>query len=208
MQRPLRLALIVLALSVAPAAAQEPPPGTNAVLSARDYVPLPAGAAVTVVALDDTDRNLRIKEVIEGALRTRGYTVADDAPLILEFEVREVVGSSVAEEGGGIVQFRSRIGGRFGGDEQRVRVSVFSTSRDSLLTGRRSARRDDGRPRTTRRLHIDMVVNRAEGRQRLWEGRAAADLGRGDVLVTARALAPRLVDALGETAGPRFFSVP
>lgn len=60
----------------------------------------PIQGAVAVRPLDNSPRNLELAARLADALRRRGIAVADDAPLLLEFETLTTADTSTARQGG------------------------------------------------------------------------------------------------------------
>ena len=111
--------LVVLAglLALSPAAVLAQSSGEG-LLNAVSYKSIPAGAAVTVRPLDNSDANLALQEDFERELRGRGFSVGPDAGLVLSFETRDIVGAYSAGIARHVVEL-SGGGGRGGGGRRR-----------------------------------------------------------------------------------------
>jgi hypothetical protein len=120
---------------------------------------------IAVRPLDNSKLNLELVRRIADALRQRGITVADDAPLLLEFET--LTDSNAPRGKRGALERRREVDigrerdlGR--GDAIDARIDVLSNSRSSLLNGVR-------RPDIAVNYTMRATLSQREG-PRLWEG--------------------------------------
>ena len=118
--------------------------------------------------LDNSPLNLKIAASLAEALRKRGVAVADDAPLVLEFETATEDTTVSPPRRGTLAEprrvdiGRERDLGR--GDAVDARVDLYSNTRNSVLTG---VRRSDPGLRYVLRATLGERVG-----ARLWEGYA------------------------------------
>jgi hypothetical protein len=183
------------------AAAQEPGEG---LLNAVAYKPLPQGLAVTVRPLDNSDENLLLQEEFERELRASGHTVAADAPLIMTFEVRDMVGAWSNRDRRSILEFEGS-GGGIGGDSHRARLNLFDSGRGGVLNQGRGGGTSIVTPTKYR---LDATIDARAGGKRLWQAWATADLGQSDGFDLTKAMIPAVVNSLGQTVKRQPFKVP
>ena len=193
----LTLALLTTAAAAAEWTEERDAPGRAASMS---YRAMQDGSAVAVRPLDNSPLNLKIAASLAEALRKRGVAVADDAPLVLEFEtVTEDTTVSPPRRGTLAEPRRVDIGrerdlGR--GDAVDARVDLYSNTRNSVLTGVR--RSDPGL-----RYALRATLGERAG-ARLWEGYAEYGEIASDERIFA-AMAPLLAGMVGQTTGERRF---
>ena len=120
------LALLALALSVAPAGAFAE---EAAVLNARAYSALPEGASIWVEAQDDSDFNLSVQELFTRALEGSGLSGdSKTARLKLTFDTRD---RRALRKPGALGEIKIDNFRTFS-----LRLNMWSSSRDSLLNRR------------------------------------------------------------------------
>lgn len=84
-----------------------------------------------------------------------------------------------------------------------MRLNFWSSTQDSVLTGRRSGEIGGSSVRYVLRATLD---DRRNG-QRLWQGQTSYDATSGDETTTFALMVPVLVRSLGQTIRPRSFRV-
>ena len=173
-------------------------------LNAVAYKPLPAGGAITVRPLDNSDENLVLQQEFESALRAQGRTVAADAPLILTFEVRDTVGAWSTRDRRSIIELEGH-GDGIGGDTHRARVNLYNSSRGGVFNEGRGSGTSIMTPSQYR---LDATLDQRSNGRRLWQAWATADLGQSDSLDLTRAMVPVMVQSLGQTVKRQLFKVP
>lgn len=154
---------------------------------------------IAIRPLDNSDQNLELIPHFAEVLRQRGIAVADDAPLLLEFETQT---DSNAPRGkpGAIEQRREVDIGRerdLGrSDAIDAHIDVLSNSRSTVLTGVR--RRDN-----IVNYSLRATLSERDG-PRLWEG--AIEYGEivRDEKPLFAGMASRLAELVGTTSERRF----
>lgn len=189
----MRVFFVILALFGA-IAAQVSPVRAQGVVRAVAYLPLPGGISVEVRTFDDSDNNMELKRELEKALRARGIGTADDAPYILNFEVKNRIGSLTTAGNRHVLSLESR-GGRGGGEDAKARVNVYDSYNGGLLNKGVGDSRVSNR--TVYRLDVD-IEDRSSGK-RLWDGWAEAELVGGDGHELTLGMVPAVVARIGET---------
>ena len=104
----------------------------DGLISATVFEQVPPGTAIAVRPWDNSDQNLKIKQEIETALRARGFSIRDDAQLVLSFETRDTIGSWSKGDRRSIVEFESRTAGAQD-DDSKVRLNLYASDRGGVF---------------------------------------------------------------------------
>lgn len=201
MLRP-RTVLLAFALATMPAVAlaQTRAPETE---DARGYLTafacgtLPAPLRLHVDVLDNSDQNLRLRDLLVQRLQAKGADISTDATQVLSLEVG-VSRQATRLKPGDLIDVR------VGRDEPdlgqegfaRLHMNVWSSARDSLLTGRQGRVEEEGFDILRLRASIN---SRTDGRC-LWQGEIVHDLDGSDAYQAAAKLIPLLADSIGQPA--------
>jgi hypothetical protein len=200
--RRLLIGLGLFSLSVCgPVAAQQPNQG---LINAVSYDRIPAGQAVTVSPLDNSDDNLILQQRFEEELRSRGYTVAANGPLVLTFGIRDVVGAYLDRNARHVLEL-SGGGGRGGGEDAKARVNVFDSSGGGLLNEVSGS--GDTTIVTPTQYRLDATMDERGSGRRLWQAWATANLEQSDGLALTMAMVPVITQHLGQTVRQKPFPV-
>jgi hypothetical protein len=200
--RRLLIGLGLVSLSVCGSvAAQEPNQG---LLNAVSYERIPAGVAVTVSPLDNSDNNLILQQRFEAELRAHGYRVSGDGPLVLTFGTRDTVGAYLDGNARHVLEL-SGGGGRGGGEDAKARVNVFDSSGGGLLNEGRDS--SDTTIVTPTQYRIDATIDERASGRRLWQGWATANLEQSDGLALTMAMVPVIAQHVGQTVRQKPFPV-
>jgi hypothetical protein len=172
-------------------------PGRAASVS---YRAMPGDVAVAVQPLDNSPLNLKIAAKLAKALGERGVPVADDAPLLLEFETMTESAAPSRPRGSPVEPRRVDIGrerdlGR--GDAFNARVDLYSNARSSVLTGVR-------KPDLGLRYTLRATLAERTG-PRLWEGYAEYGEAASSEEQVFDAMAPLVAGMVGQSTGERRF---
>ena len=194
-----RKGVLFLALAialVAPAHAEEnAPTPPRGYLTAFACETLTTPLQVKVEAMDNTDQNLRLKDLLVQRLQKNGATVADTSPQVLSLEVA-VARQATRNKPGDMIDVR--VGGEQPeagtSDYARVRMNIWSSTRDSLLTGRQPSVEEEGFDVLRLRASLN---SRADGRC-LWQGEIIENLDGEDAYGAAAKVIARLADAVGQ----------
>ncbi len=157
--------------------------------------------AVAVQPLDNSMLNVDLALRFAEALRRRGIAVADDAPLLLEFETLTESNATPGRYGAlhpipRVDIGRERDNGR--SDAINTRVDVFSNARNSVVTGVRAAG-------FAMHYSLRATVSERNG-PRLWEG----TIQYGEIASDENRLYATMANLLAEmvgTTGERRFRV-
>ncbi len=193
--------LTFLAVFVSAWVAAAPPVNADGLLNAVSFSPVPAGSAIFVRPMDNSDRNLVLQKDFERILKRKGYTVTKDANLILTFETRDTSGSWT---GGGPNRFveLSNNHDQSGVNAPRVHFNLFNSARGGILNPNR---KEATRTVTPSSFRIDVTLDNKTDGKRLWQGWSSADIGAASSRKMTRAMIPVLVDSLGQTIRQKSF---
>jgi hypothetical protein len=199
------LLLFILAATVAPARAQTAPDRATGMVTARSYEVLAPGAAIAVRPASDTDQYQRLKTTIEESLRARGFQVADNSRLVLEFYSTEVTGGPIIERPSGGRADKSSVPGQ----AQAPSMGVLTGLNQSLF-GEQPQRGAGGGGETAapREVHVSMTLTDQPAARRVWQGSASGEVRRADLFAATQSLVPFLVDRIGTTVGAERFDLP
>ncbi len=177
-----RLFVVALALLFAalPVRAQ-----TIADVVAVAYRDLPAGTALRLRLLDDSDLNLQVRDMVAGQLTGAGYSISDDAAFVLQIETETVSDAAVDPSLGSF---------QAGTEGSEVRLNLWSSREDSLL----QRRRDGTSSALVYRISLGLYDER-DGRY-YWRGTASGLLEQTDAAGASREMVPLLLAHFGKTA--------
>ena len=181
----LTVLFIGLPLSFQPASAAE---GT---VNAVSYKQIPAGTPMAVRQWDNSDENLKLAEEFTAILIKQGFRVADDAPLVISFSTRDVLGYWTAGQRRHLLEVEGH-GGRTGGERARVMLNLYSSDGGVLNKGK-----EPGNVVPSKYV-LEVTLDQRKG-ERLWQGEATAALLRTDGFSLLRAMLPALLNYVGLT---------
>jgi hypothetical protein len=158
---------------------------------------LPAPLTVEVVVPDDTKDNVKLSEALGRQLRNTGVSVAQGAPVKLMLET-EVVREAERRRPHDLGEFRrSTVNDPSLIDQNRtdVRVNLWSSRQDSVLTGRQEEVLTEG----VDELRLAIKMNDKDNGRCLWQGEIVYALKGNDPWHTAEQLLPAMTAAFGRT---------
>ncbi|NQV84203.1 MAG: hypothetical protein HQ494_10330 [Rhodospirillales bacterium] len=173
------------------------------IISAVSFLPMPAGSAIFVRPMDNSNHNLSLQKAFEDALKNKGYSIKNDATLILTFETQDDTG---AWAGGGENRYveLSNNSDQSGTNAPRVRFNLFNSARGGLLN---PDRKESTHTVTPSSFRIDVTVDDKSNGKRMWEGWSSAGIGVGNSQETSHKMIPALVDGLGQTIRQETFPI-
>ena len=173
----------------------------DGLMNAVSYQPLPPGSAIFVRPMDNSDQNMRLKKDFEYALKRKGYTISENANLILTFETRDAAG---AWTGGGPNPYieLSDNHDQTGINAPKVRFNLFNAARGGLFNRDRT---QSTRMVTPSSFRLDATIDDKTNGKRLWQGWSTTDIGAGGARNLMRAMIPVLVDVVGQTVRRKSF---
>ncbi len=199
----LRTAALVFSLLLASGATTWAANGGS--LNAVAFANLPSGTAVTVRAFDNSNENLALKKFFEAALAAEGYVVSPDAPLIFSFETSDDIGAYSLGGTRSVLELQGSTGSASNDEAARIRLNLFDSGRGGIFNEGRDDRTNVVTPASFR---IDIAVNDSRDGRRLWQAWAVASPQGGGRAAAARAMAPIIVKALGQTVKESSFTLP
>ena len=191
--------IVAFALAVAlaaPAYAEnDAPPPPRGYLTAFACETLTTPLQLRVEVMDNTDQNLKLKDLLVQRLQKNGAQIVDSSPQVLSLEVA-VARQATRNKPGDMVDVR--VGGEKPeegtSDYARVRMNIWSSTRDSLLTGRQPSVEEEGFDMLRLRASLN---SRADGRC-LWQGEIIENLDGEDAYGAAAKVIFHLADAVGQ----------
>lgn len=189
-RRAMAVAAAAMLVCLGPALAQKPP-------APRGYVTTFACGEgdqgldrLEVKSLGDTPTDLAVRDRFLAALKKAGRTVAAGAPSVLSIETATEV-ELPKTKGRDLGELRSN------NDQTEFRVNVWSTTRDSLIGGRK----DGDLPKPDRHFRVSATIHdKATGRC-LWQGDAIYAMDDAGPAPLADIMARHLVAAIGQPPG-------
>ena len=178
-----------------------PGPG-DGVLNAVAYRSLPPGASIAVRPLDNSDENQVLRQVFERELRAGGYTVSEDANLILTFETRGQVGAW--SDGGRrqLLQLQQSQG--VGGlDSPKVRLNLYDSRRGAVFNEGRTGTQIT----TPSTYRLDATIDDRTDGKRLWQAWTTAAVRGSDGFTLTKAMVPVMVAGIGLTVKRQTFTL-
>jgi hypothetical protein len=160
-------------------------------VNAVSYKQIPAGQSMAVRPWDNSDENLELAREFTKILVQRGFAVADDAPLVISFTTRDVLGYWSAGQRRHILEVEGH-GGRTGGENARVRLNLYSSQGGVLNKGK-----EPGNVVPSKYM-LEVTIDKRRG-ERLWQGEATAALKHNDGFTLLRAMLPALLNHMDQT---------
>lgn len=177
--------------------------GDNQVLlNAIAFKNVPAGAQFSVRPLDNSNQNMALKREFERILRNKGFTVNNNAALVISFETSDQIGSYTTRDKRAVLELEGH-GGREGGEDAKMRFNLFDSNTGGVF--------NRGKGETTisspTQYRIDITIDEQASGKRHWQAWAVAYLYQSDSLALTRAMVPVLVENLGHTVKSKIFDL-
>jgi len=195
--------LTALAVSGAPVAWAGSPGDERPEISASALVPLPPGVAISIEPRDDTDANLRLRDLMAARLQAQHHPVVANAPLRLRFSTETV--SSVGPRAGAAASDNL-----VASDRLPYAATNLNYSEADRFFGPANDRAARGAVQVSYQLRATLETS--DGAHVLWTGQASSPLteraGDRSEQQLAGALAEALADAVGSSFDTRVASQP
>ncbi|MBT5107477.1 MAG: hypothetical protein HOM25_02235 [Rhodospirillaceae bacterium] len=173
-------------------------------LSAQAVHAINPNAAIDVRVSDDTELNIRLRDVVRGILHRAGFKIDGNNPaLVLQLQTQRLI----QREGdtGSIGQFRagSATGRPSGslddprGSEVDLNVKLWSSTKKSLLGQKRPSKP------LRQGFQLTLEAYDVKKSEYVWRGNARTAETGGDAFRVGQAMARRLIEVIGETVAPR-----
>lgn len=194
-----RKAILGIGLAVAVCAqetvAARDPWYSDGVITAVSYEEISDRISLQVVPYDDTDLDLLIEHKIVEALRRAKHTI-DVAPL---FELSFSAHFHTAQ----FLKKQPSLGELSVGDDMKLNLNIWSSTGDSVITGRQGRSGYSGR--TDFEIHVSL--RELSLGKVVWEGRATTLVDRNQAERVVPSMANALVSNLGRTVRNERFPV-
>jgi hypothetical protein len=190
------IAALAVLVAAVPLHAQDGDVRAPGRLNAQAYRDVPADGTVRVRPLDDTRDSRRIKQAIERAVERKGRRIDDAGGILsINFEtgVQQIGRTGPPPSMGSIQADR---------DDARVRLNLYSSGEDSLITGRRS----EGGGSGSVQFSLTLSLEDARG-ARLWQGTATLLGTPNDEIAAYGSMARALIEEFGKTARQKPFRI-
>lgn len=201
------LALLLIGGTIAHAETEEPERG-EATITSRSFLQIPAGARVALQIADDSDINLRLRDVASQGLKRAGYIqVTKDPEYTLRLESERLTSGQRIDSSIGSLRYGSGVGrpeGKQSGPQGTgvdLNLKLWSSTRNSLL----SPKPGDVAPKQGF-LVVIAAFDEAEAKP-AWQGIARAPDTGGDPFRVGSAMVKHLVDSLGLTLDEEIVSL-
>jgi len=171
-------------------------------MNAISYRALPNNTAFTVKPMDDSNQNIILKQKFENQLRTKGYSIKQNAPLVITFGTSNEFSTYTSRKRRSILELDAH-GGREGGEDARMRFNLF----DSNSGGMFNRGKGETTVRTNGNFRLDVsIINRANGKHhwQAWTTTNQSHSSGGDVVL---AMVPELVSKIGEKVSSQTFAL-
>ncbi|MBT3551754.1 MAG: hypothetical protein HOO19_04065 [Rhodospirillaceae bacterium] len=185
------LTFLLAVLSVGLPWSSVPALAAEGTVNAVSYKQIPSGTPMAVRPWDNSDENLELAKEFTAILLKRGFRVAEDAPLVISFSTRDVLGYWSAGQRRHLLELEGH-GGRTGGEKARVMLNLYSSQGGVLNKGK-----EPGNV-VPSKYKLEVTLDQRKG-ERLWQGEATAALLRTDGFSLLRAMLPALLNHMGQT---------
>lgn len=171
-------------------------------MNAISYNALPRNTAFSVKAMDNSNQNMILKEKFEHLLKSKGFSISKDAPLVITFETRSEIGSYSNHNRRSVLELEAR-GGREGGENARMRFNLF----DSNSGGMFNQGKGETSLKTPGQYRLDVsIVNRTNGKYH-WQAWTTANQDSSDSGAPVLAMVPEMVNKMGEKVKSHVFDL-
>jgi hypothetical protein len=171
-------------------------------MNAISFKTLPYKTAFTVKPMDDSNQNMVLKQKFEHLLKTQGFSISKNAPLVITFGTNNELSSYTTRNRRSILELDAR-GGREGGENARMRFNLF----DSNSGGMFNEGKGETSLKTVGHFRLDVsIVNRTNGKH-YWKAWTIANQSRssgGDLIL---AMVPEMVKKIGKKVTSQIFDL-
>ncbi len=165
-------------------------------LNAVSFAELPPTKEITVETFDDSEKVIKLKKLFEEELRLAGYTITENARLILSFEARDTEGKWTGGGPNRLIEIKNS-DNHTGKDAPDVRVNIFDSQRGGLL----NPKRDKGITQVApSQFRIDATIEDRTDGKRLWQGWSVTEeYPAGEDQAVHRSMVNPIVESIGKT---------
>jgi hypothetical protein len=171
-------------------------------MNAISYKALPQNTAFNVKTMDNSNQNVVLKEEFEFLLKSKGFSISKDAPMVITFETRSELGTYTTHNRRSVLELEAR-GGREGGENARMRFNLF----DSNSGGMFNQGKGETSLKTPGQYRLDVsIVNRTNGKHH-WQAWTTANQDSSDSGALVLAMVPEMVNKMGEKVKSHVFDL-
>ena len=180
--------------------------GSPCVLTSGELRKMPEGLPLQVTTYDDSETNLEIKEGLAEALERNGFLVSDGAPLELSFK-SEIIQGRIAERIpslGRVGASNEQVVGNEGSERGiDVQVNIWSSSKDSVLGGRKSEAGSSRSPR----FHINAQLRDLDDDRVIWQADALCEMLTSNEARIIKSMVGPIASSVGRTVPRSAFDI-
>lgn len=174
----------------------------EALMNAFSYRPVPVGATLRVQPLDNSDQNMALKAEFENILKSKGYALSEDAPMVITFETSDELGAYSTRNKRAILELNAH-GGREGGEDASMRFNLF----DSNSGGMFNQGKGETSVMTPSQYRIEVTIDNRTNGKRHWQAWVVSNLDNSDGASLVLAMVPEIVKKLGKTVKSHTFDI-
>jgi len=171
-------------------------------MNAISYKALPQGTTFSVQAMDNSDQNMVLKAEFERLLKSKGFSISKDAPLVITFETRNELGSYTTRNRRSVLELQAH-GGREGGEDARMRFNLF----DSNSGGMFNQGKGETSLRTPGQYRLDVSIDNRTNGKRHWQAWTTTNQDRSGGGAQIMAMVPEMVQKMGKKVKSHVFDL-
>lgn len=175
----------------------------NGVINAVSLQALPSSWTIQVQPLNDSVDNLALQKVIETELNKRGYRVANEAPFILMFTIRDQIENRSSISKREIFSLQTQTG-RGHEEKTKARVNIYQSAKGGLLN-KGNDHREASSIASQYRLYVTLE-SQSNGKA-YWQAWAVANLKKGDGYSLTKQMILPIIRSIGKTVRHQEFSI-
>ena len=171
-------------------------------MNAISFKALPYKTAFSVRPMDDSYQNMVLKQKFEHLLKTEGFSISKNAPLVITFGTNNELSSYTTRNRRSVLELDAH-GGREGGEDAQMRFNLF----DSNSGGMFNEGKGETSLRTNGQFRLDVsIVNRTDGKH-LWQAWTTTNQGRSGYGGLILAMVPEMVNKIGKKVKSQKFDL-
>ena len=181
---------VLFTLSSAPGMAAE-----EGIINALSLRALPSEKSIQTQPLDNSSDNLALQKVIETELRKGGYTISEQASLILSFSTSDQIGTWDSGSSSHVFSLETKTG-RGHEERTKARVNVFDSATGGLLNKGQEKRKPSS---IASQYRLDISIEERTTGKTYWRAWSVADLDTGEGIALTTQMIPPLIEGIGRT---------
>jgi len=194
--------LLSLSLLVQTSKVVQAQPQGQGLMNAISFKALPNNTSFTVKPRSDSNQNMVLKQKFEQLLKSKGFTISKNAPLVITFGTSNELSSYTTRNRRSVLELDAH-GGREGGEDAQMRFNLF----DSNSGGMFNEGKGETSLRTNGQFRLDVsIVNRTDGKH-LWQAWTTTNQGRSGYGGLILAMVPEMVNKIGKKVKSQKFDL-